>query len=833
MSAASLPIAHFRTPFLSYSETFIYGYLCHLKPPFQPVVLTRKQANGTRFPFERVENYATPKLSPRWTLDNLAKRAFGVRDVSLQWRLRRLGVVLLHAHFGEEGYALLQVKNRMALPLVTSFYGYDVSEVPRISAWRRRYSRLFREGDLFLVEGSHMRKSLMELGCPKDKIRIQRIAVDLQRIPFRKRVPGDPRKTVFLFCGRFIEKKGVMDALRAFRSVAGSGLTDFEFRIIGDGPLRPELTSYVKANGLDRRVVFLGIKSHQEFYQELDAADVYISPSVTAENGDSEGGAPTTLIEAQASGLPVITTTHADIPEIVLPGRSALLSPERDPESLARHIAFFMKNPGVRAPFGLDGRRHVERNHDIRIEARKLEGLYSEALYKTAAKPGAARAAGAGEAAIPADLFRAGGWTFFMDLKPKSRLLSIDRDHQEHALAAAYAVSDVFCLSPDEAQAQATARRALSLGLNRVEGVVAKDPARLPFPDAHFHCVAVHDPDRLARGESVKTSFDELLRVLSPDGGLFISFRKRKIIDFFRPRSRRGPSLYAVLKHFSEQELELLHMKDDAAGPGLYCIERVRKSGSGWRNRLLPLQALLSRRSFALIVRRRGAQRHEPFVSALSRHGCGNGRGGEALYMGSGGVYRIETGTAILRVPLDETYEPRCRNNYLSLKMLEGRPLPFDVPRCAGFGEFQGRKYYAETRLDGTPADYLKIAPAERRRLTGKALDALRRFQSATEASARMNDELFRRLFAGPAEELSGFLGEVPVDALRSTLRELRGALFGVPVRLTCVHGDYKIANILWDKRGEVSGVVDWDMASPAGLPWVDRLICTGFDRML
>jgi colanic acid/amylovoran biosynthesis glycosyltransferase len=369
-------VAHFRTPFLSATETFIYQYLSRLGGEARPVVFTQKRENAESFPWDDVVDYSAPRGSWNWAKDNLWKRLAGRRNKPLLDMLRRRGVRVMHAHFGPEGWELLDVRRDAGLPMVTTFYGFDISKLPRVEGWKERFARLFSEGDLFLVEGPHMKKCLAALGCPEDKIRIQRIALDLSRIPFRVRPARAQGPARFLFCGRFTEKKGLLESIKAFGLLAEEGRVDFEYRLIGDGPQKAEAEALAAAPGLAGRVVFLGRKTHAEFYEELAKADVFVSPSVTASDGDTEGGAPTTILEAQAAGLPVAASRHADIPAVVVDGKSALLSEERDVPGLARNLGRLMDERNLWEPFGRAGRAHVENFHDIVKEASRLETVY-------------------------------------------------------------------------------------------------------------------------------------------------------------------------------------------------------------------------------------------------------------------------------------------------------------------------------------------------------------------------------------------------------------------------------------------------------------------------
>jgi colanic acid/amylovoran biosynthesis glycosyltransferase len=125
-------------------------------------------------------------------------------------------------------------------------------------------------------------------------------------------------------------------------------------------------------------VQLLGYQPHQCFLEELDRAHLFLAPSVTAGDGDTEGGAPTVLLEAQAAGLPVLATWHADIPEVVRDGETGFLVPERDSAALAEKLIYLAEHPELWPVLGAAGRRHMETNYNIRCETHKLENVYEE-----------------------------------------------------------------------------------------------------------------------------------------------------------------------------------------------------------------------------------------------------------------------------------------------------------------------------------------------------------------------------------------------------------------------------------------------------------------------
>jgi colanic acid/amylovoran biosynthesis glycosyltransferase len=183
------------------------------------------------------------------------------------------------------------------------------------------------------------------------------------------------RPARLLFCGRLTEKKGLLDALEAVAAVRARH-PQVEFRILGDGEERPRAERLIMSLGLRDCVRLLGLQPYEIVQRELAAADILLAPSRTASDGDSEGGAPTILLEAQAAGLPVVATTHADIPYVVVAGKSGLLAPEGDPAALAECLRSLLETPERWAEMGRAGRRHVEQEHDVRTTAAGLEETY-------------------------------------------------------------------------------------------------------------------------------------------------------------------------------------------------------------------------------------------------------------------------------------------------------------------------------------------------------------------------------------------------------------------------------------------------------------------------
>lgn len=370
-----LKVAHVMHSYLAQSETFIWQYLHNFKR-VTPVVIAQHLENLDQFPLTNghIKLSYGPRGSIPWFIDNWYRRVLN-RPFGYTARImRKEGVRVIHAHFGPIGCNYLPVSLSLNISLITNFYGYDLSVEDIIEKRHEDYIELFKKGEHFLVEGPYMREKLISLGCPEEKISIQRIAINLERYSFRERSWDGKRPIHLLFVGRFVEKKGLEYALRALAKIRKD--YSFQFRIIGSGGLEQSLRSLAGNLGFTNEIVWLGMQPHRSVIKEIQSSDIMVHPSVTASNGDSEGGAPTIILEAQACGVPVISTTHADIPYITCPNKSALLSPERDVDSLAHNIRQLFDNSEAWSRMGKKGREHVDKYHDVRNEVISLENFY-------------------------------------------------------------------------------------------------------------------------------------------------------------------------------------------------------------------------------------------------------------------------------------------------------------------------------------------------------------------------------------------------------------------------------------------------------------------------
>jgi colanic acid/amylovoran biosynthesis glycosyltransferase len=375
-------VMHAVREYLPLTENWIYEQIRQASGYF-PVVVCDERSNAGAFPLGDVHSTdAAPLRKPLDFVNKVHRRlAYANWPGTYGGVVKRYHPQLIHAHFGDRGVLMLGTALKHRIPMVTTFYGYDVSKLPLEEKWRPRLQWLFDHGDLFLAEGPHLRQKLIEIGCPPEKARVHHLGVDARHIPFQERIAPDGPVRI-LMAASFREKKGLRYGLEAFARVAKRRPGSVQLTIIGDGPLKEELRGLATEWGVQSFIRWLGYQPHQVLQQELLAAHLFMSPSVIASDGDTEGGAPVAIIEAQATGLPVLATTHADIPEVTRPNQSAYLVPERDVDALEERLEYLVTHPEVWAAMGQAGRRHVMAEFNAPEQGKRLEGIYRELIRR-------------------------------------------------------------------------------------------------------------------------------------------------------------------------------------------------------------------------------------------------------------------------------------------------------------------------------------------------------------------------------------------------------------------------------------------------------------------
>ena len=287
---------------------------------------------------------------------------------------------IIHCQFGTFGPIGLRLRQAGLIQgkLITTFRGSDISRYVQ-KCGKTVYDDLFREGDFFLTNCEFFRRKAIQLGCPEDRIVVHGSGIDCSRFAFKPRhLPTDGRVRIAT-TGRLVEKKGIEYSIRAIAQLAQS-YPNIEYNIIGDGPLKEDFQRLIQDLKIDHLVKLLGWKNQQEIIDILDTCQIFIAPSVTAKDGNQD--APVnTLKEAMAMGIPVISTHHGGIPELVEDGVSGFLTPERDANAISEKLRDLIANPEVWPQIGKAGRAQVEKLYDLKKLNDELVELYQQLLH--------------------------------------------------------------------------------------------------------------------------------------------------------------------------------------------------------------------------------------------------------------------------------------------------------------------------------------------------------------------------------------------------------------------------------------------------------------------
>lgn len=295
---------------------------------------------------------------------------------------REIGAQIVHSHFGNVGWANLGAVRKLGTKHVVTFYGLDVNMLPQqFPIWHNRYAELFSAVDLILCEGSHMARCIVELGCPKHKVKVQHLGVDVERFDFRPRQwqPGETLRV--LIAASFREKKGIPLAIEALGRIRHH--MPVELTLIGDAGQdaasqreKNKILIALERTGIKPFARLLGYQSHRRMLEEAYRHHVFLHPSMIGQDGDTEGGAPVCITEMLATGMPVVSTTHCDIPEVVGADLHHLLAPERDVEALMACLKTIIHNPSQWDRWALAGRRRIEAEYHKGKQAERLLAQY-------------------------------------------------------------------------------------------------------------------------------------------------------------------------------------------------------------------------------------------------------------------------------------------------------------------------------------------------------------------------------------------------------------------------------------------------------------------------
>jgi colanic acid/amylovoran biosynthesis glycosyltransferase len=369
-------IVVFRIQLLPPSETFIVAQASAMRR-FAPYYVGWRKVAGIELPQESSWTVDGGGLQGR--LRELRFRYAGPTRAQVA-RLRERKPRLVYAHFAPDAYAAMPLAEQLGVPLVTALHGYDVTmsdEAMGKTRLGREYLRgrtaLQKKSALFLTCSAFVRQRGLAMGYPAERTMVHSIGVDVDKF---QPPTGRLREKIVLFVGRLVEKKGCASLIEAMAEVQRRDPAA-TLVVIGAGPLRADYEA--RAAGCRVRCQFLGVQPTSVVREWMARAAVFCVPSVIAASGDAEGFG-IVFIEAQAMGLPVVSTLSGGIPEAVEHGETGLLVTERAPHALAEAILQLMQDEELWQRYSLAGRKHVVDRFNLARQTERLEDVFTQLL---------------------------------------------------------------------------------------------------------------------------------------------------------------------------------------------------------------------------------------------------------------------------------------------------------------------------------------------------------------------------------------------------------------------------------------------------------------------
>lgn len=361
----------FQKRLLRWSETFIAaqgGSLSRYRPVF---IGFQESPGGAAY----LDEYDQVLLSRHTRALELSKLGLKLFDrVPAHWleSVRAHDPKILHAHFGTTGVSAIPIARALGVPLVVTYHGMDIAMAPKNRGEVRDRARVFESADRILAVSEFIADRLREAGCPEEKITLHHIGIDTDH--FSPDPATERAGAQILFVGRLVGKKGLIHLLRAMPGIQ-EAIDGAELVIAGDGPLRAE--SEAEAERLGVRARFLGIQTPDQVRELMRKATIFASPSVVTKTGNAEG-LPMTILEAQASGLPVVAFPSGGSAEGIVNGVTGLVVPPADEDALREGIISLLSDRERLGEFSEAARRHVVENFALKRQTALLEEIYDE-----------------------------------------------------------------------------------------------------------------------------------------------------------------------------------------------------------------------------------------------------------------------------------------------------------------------------------------------------------------------------------------------------------------------------------------------------------------------
>jgi colanic acid/amylovoran biosynthesis glycosyltransferase len=338
----------------AYSETFIQS---HRKMHFEI-----KYYYGGSLPYALEPNGILPQ-------NFRPKKGLGFYEQMLRTSLMKNKINCVLAEFGPTAAECLKVVKSLKLPMVVHFHGYDISIYDIVDKYREMYKEVFDYAQSVIAVSREMKDELVSLGCPIEKITLIYYGAD----PSYFNVTPSYNSDNFVCVGRFVDKKAPYLSLLAFKNLL-TLYPNSRLSFVGDGPLYNTVLNLSKALNINEKVDFCGVLSTKDIQILFKNSICYIQHSIQAINGDKEG-TPVSIMEASASGLPVVSTLHAGIPDVIIHGETGYLVDQLDVDSMSKYLHKVVKDKKHARYLGENAKERIRSSFNQNYYLKEIEDI--------------------------------------------------------------------------------------------------------------------------------------------------------------------------------------------------------------------------------------------------------------------------------------------------------------------------------------------------------------------------------------------------------------------------------------------------------------------------
>jgi colanic acid/amylovoran biosynthesis glycosyltransferase len=361
----------------SYSETFIRDQIAGFSKFAEVFTI-----HSGRLP-QRNEDGSLLSPFPFWVLHNIVKGVTGKRNnffgnygLKRFFRQNKIDVVL--ANYGLSAAHLAPICRDLNIPLLVIFHGHDATDKKLLDEYQDKYKALFAYASFVIAVSGDISSGLVRLGANPNKMKVVPCGVNVGKF----KPSGTIKENLFVAVGRFVAKKGPLYTIQAFHLV-WKKYSAAKLVMIGNKTgLFNECEQLVAKLGMEQAVIFTGILSQDEITTWMNRALAFVQHSTTAPNGDTEG-TPVSILEASASGLPVISTFHGGIKEAIVHTKTGFLVDEKDIEKMAEYMIKLIEDHSLASAMGNEGRAWISDHYS---QEKQIKKLYDLALQATAVK---------------------------------------------------------------------------------------------------------------------------------------------------------------------------------------------------------------------------------------------------------------------------------------------------------------------------------------------------------------------------------------------------------------------------------------------------------------